>query len=121
METRDPPDASAASAPGSDPQPPLVRTENVFCRNYDPYRRYHLRLAVADPDGEQRFAERYSFRPGQVESVSGVLEAGTYEVTVGLGSRQTKTRSVRVGPAPEHTIHVEVGNGVLSLTEGLYG
>jgi hypothetical protein len=53
--------------------------------------------------------------------VRGALQPGTYEVTVGLGSRQRKTRSIRVGPAPEHTIHVEVGRGVISLTEGLYG
>lgn len=98
-----------------------VRSENVFIRNYDPYASYAVAVTVVDGSGETRFAESYTFRPGQIESVHGVLEPGLYDVTVELGSHRTKTRQVTVAPDPDHTIHVEVGNGVLSVTEGLYG
>lgn len=111
--------ATVDSPPPGEAAP--VTAENLLCRNYDPFRRQSLTIDVVDGDGRPRFTARYSLRPGQVESVAGVLPPGTYEVTVGLRGGRRKTRQIRVGPAPEHTIHVEVGDGTLSLTEGLYG
>ncbi len=116
----------ARQCPSPSPSAPAdrsdrVRSENVFCRNYDLYRRYTLAVTVRDGEDDARFEPAFVLRPGQAESVCGVLPAGTYGVTVAFEESRRKTRSLRVSPDPDHTIHVEVGNGVLSLTEGLYG
>lgn len=103
------------------PNPEAVRSENLFVRNYDPYSAYDLDVIVRDEDEATVFEARYHFRPGQIQSVCGVLAPGEYEVTVVLDRDRRKTMTCRVGPDPEHTIHVEIGNGLASLTEGLYG
>lgn len=109
------------SSPDNAPNPDAVRSENLFLRNYDPYSAYDVALTVRDEDEETVFEARYHFRPGQIQSVRGVLDSGEYEVTVVLDRDRRKTTTCRVGPDPEHTIHVEIGNGLASLTEGLYG
>lgn len=100
--------------------PDSVHSENLFIRNYDPYEAYDLTVAVSDAEGSV-FEERYFFQPGQIETVRGVLVPGEYEVTVELDNRRRKTATCRVGHSPHQTIHVEMGNGIVSLTEGLYG
>ena len=121
MEARHPHQSTAAASPALDDRAEPVRSENVFCRNYDLSRRYAVDLTVVDGDGTVRYSDRVALRPGQVESVAGVLPAGNYYVTVDFERRRRKTRSICVSPDPDHTVHVEVGNGVVSLTEGLYG
>ncbi|MEF8775470.1 MAG: hypothetical protein V5A43_03075 [Haloarculaceae archaeon] len=98
-----------------------VESETIFLRNYDPYRAYDLEVSVVDGSGTEVFGGRYYFQPGQIESVRGGLDPGDYEVTVELDNRREKTVECTVDDAPEHTIHVEIGNGIASVTEGLYG
>jgi len=98
-----------------------VDTEDVYLRNYDPFCEYDLTVAVTDRDGQPVFRRRYYFQPGEVKSERDLLEPGTYEVTVELDNRRRETATCRVGPDPERTVHVELGNGTVSLTEGLYG
>jgi len=116
---------TGASTRADDPEARLagrpLESETVFLRNYDPYRAYDLELAVHDESGTEVFGGRYYFQPGQIESVRGALEPGEYEVTVVLDNRREKTVRCTVDEAPEHTIHVEVGNGIVSVTEGLFG
>jgi hypothetical protein len=100
--------------------PESVHSENLFIRNYDPYEAYDLTVSVSDTEAPV-FEERYFFQPGQIETVRGVLVPGEYEVTVELDNRRRKTATCRVGDSPHQTIHVEMGNGIVSLTEGLYG
>ena len=111
--------------PEDDPEARLaglpLESETVFLRNYDPYRAYDLELAVHDEAGAEVFGGRYYFLPGQIESVRGALEPGEYEVTAVLDNRREKTVACTVDDAPEHTIHVEVGNGIVSVTQGLFG
>jgi len=115
----------AHSPPGDDPDANLstrpLESETIFLRNYDPYRAYDLELAVNDESGTEVFGGRYYFQPGQIESIRGALEPGEYEVTVVLDDRREKTVSCTVDDEPEHTIHVEIGNGIVSVTEGLFG
>lgn len=98
-----------------------VDTEDVHLRNYDPFCEYDLTMTVTDGRGDLVFRRRYYFQPGEVESERDLLEPGTYEVTVELDNRRRETATCRVGPAPEQTVHVELGNGTVSVTEGLYG
>ncbi len=98
-----------------------VDTEDVHLRNYDPFCEYDLTMTVTDERGDLVFRRRYYFQPGEVESERDLLEPGTYEVTVELDNRRRETATCRVGPDPEQTVHVELGNGTVSVTEGLYG
>jgi hypothetical protein len=97
-----------------------VRSEDIYLRNYDPYQAYDLALTVTDPDGRTAFENTYHFRPGQIKSVEGVLPPGEYEVTAELDNRHGNTVDCRVGPSADETIHVELGNGIASITEGLF-
>lgn len=115
------PASSTDAAHGSGPDPAGVRSEDIFVRNYDPYWGYDLSIVVRDADGQPVFQREYFFRPGQIESVHGRLDPGAYEVTVELDGRREKTVSCRVGPDTAETIHVEIGNGLVSVTEGLFG
>lgn len=112
-------DTSPAEA-GATPQYDIVRSADVVIRNYDHQRGYDLDLrAVAG--GETVFERRYSLPPGEVERESYVLPSGTYEVGVTLEHGRRRRLTCRIDSAPTHTALVEVGNGGLSLTEGLRG
>jgi len=122
MHARPATDDEPRDAPRTDARPPVeetVRTETLLLRNYDPHAAYDLSVAVGD-ETPPAFAARYHLRPGQIETVSGVLASGEYEVTVELHGHREKTAACRVGSAPEDTIHVEVGNGIVSVTQGLF-
>lgn len=95
------------------------RSEDIYMRNYDPYWGYDLEVTVRRSD-EAVFESSYYFQPGEIKSVGNVIPAGEYEVTVELDNHREKTTACRVSSAPDHTIHVELGNGTVSLTEGLY-
>lgn len=96
------------------------RTEDLYLRNYDPFQGYDLAVTVRDAAGETAFRRRYYFQPGEVESESGLLAPGEYEVTVELDNHRRKTVTCRVGPDPDETVHVELGNGAVSVTGTLY-
>lgn len=98
-----------------------LQSEDVHIRNYDPYREYDLALTVTAPDGSVAFEDVYYLQPGQIESVRDRLPTGEYRVTAELDNRHSKSATTRVGPTPAETIHVELGNGIASVTEGLYG
>lgn len=112
---------SPDSHPGDDGTSGAVRSEDLFIRNYDPFRGYALRVTVNGADGAPVLDETYYLQPGGIKSVADRLSPGEYEVAVRLDSYRRKTADCRVSPSPEQTIHVELGNGTVSLTEGLYG
>jgi hypothetical protein len=97
-----------------------IRSEDVFLRNYDPHRGYDLEVSIVDADGHPTFEETFYFQPGGTESVEDAVDPGIYDVTVVLDGRRHETATCRIGSAPEHTVHAELGNGTVSLTEGLY-
>lgn len=97
------------------------QTRDAHLRNYDPYREYDLALTLRDDDGQVCFEETYYFQPGQSVTVCDALDPGRYEVTAVLDATRRETATCRVGPAPAHTILVELGNSTVSVTQGLYG
>lgn len=99
----------------------VVGSEDLHVRNYDHRWGYDLTVEVREPDGTMVFEKRYYLQPGQVESELGVLAEGEYEFRATLDNLQEEQLRCRVDPAPEHTAVIEVGNGALSLTEGLLG
>lgn len=116
-------DASQPRAgPRSDPdvlRPGVVGSENLLVRNYDHRWGYDLRVEVIDAAGDRVFQTRYYLQAGRVESELDVLPPGSYRIRVTLDNDQRRVRRCRIGSAPEHTAVIEVGNGALSLTEGI--
>jgi len=94
-----------------------VESEDVHLRNYDARETHHLWLRAV---GEGRTVERtYRLGPGTTESETGLLPPGEYDVEVELDGLRRWAGRCRVDDGPEHTVLVEVGNGLVSITEGI--
>jgi hypothetical protein len=107
---------SRETTPVADPG----RTEDVLIRNYDHERGYDLRLTVRARTDETTFRNRYYLQPGEIVSECDQLPSGDYEVAVTLDDRQESSDTHRIDSSADHTVVIEIGNGALSLTEGLY-
>jgi hypothetical protein len=98
---------------------PAARSEDLHVRSYAHEWSYDLHVAVVDADGHVAFEADYYLQPGDVESEMDELPPGEYEVRATLDNETRTTGRCRIGTAPDRTAVIEVGNGVLSLTEGL--
>lgn len=95
------------------------RSEEIHIRNFDIERTHNLTLKVRDSQG-LAFATRYQLTPGKTASEIGQLPPGEYEVSVELNNQRRQTTRCEVDRTLDKTILVEVGNGTVSVTEGLY-
>jgi sarcosine oxidase gamma subunit len=95
------------------------RSEEIHVRNFDVRRSYDLTIEVRDDQGLV-FANRYHLTPGKTVSELDRLSPGEYEVRVQLDGRRDQTTVCEIGESPAQTALVEVGNGTVSVTEGLY-
>lgn len=95
------------------------RSEDLHLRSYAHEWAYDVAVEVRTLDGDVVFEADYYLRPGDAESELDTLPAGEYEVRATLDNDRRETVRCRIGDAPEQTAVIEVGNGVLSLTEGL--
>lgn len=96
-----------------------ARSEDLHLRSYAHEWAYDVAIEVVTPDGDLAFAADYYLRPGDTESEVDALPAGKYEIRATLDNGTRKTAACRIGSDPDRTAVIEVGNGVLSLTEGL--
>jgi hypothetical protein len=95
-------------------------TEDVHIRNYDGREAHSLHVRMVGDNGVV-FEERYRLAPGGAESELGVVPAGEYDVEVELDGLRRRAGRCAVGEGPEHTVLVEMGNGTVSVTEGVVG
>lgn len=95
------------------------RSEEIHIRNFDTSRSYDLTVEVRDSEG-LAFASRYYLTPGKTVSELGQLPPDEYEVRVELDGRRQQTVRCEIDETPEGTALIEVGNGTVSVTEGLY-
>jgi hypothetical protein len=93
------------------------RSEDIFIRNFDTRRSYDLTVRIRDAEGIV-FADQYYLTPGRTEHETDRLTAGEYEITVELDGRRREQRTCQVGSTVGNTVLVEVGNGIVSITEG---
>lgn len=96
-----------------------ARSEDLHVRSYAHEWAYDLQVTVVAPDGEVAFEADYYLQPGDVESEIDELPPGEYEVRATLDNETHTTGRCRIGTAPDRTAVIEVGNGLVSLTEGL--
>jgi hypothetical protein len=98
---------------------PATRSEEIYVRNFDISRTYHLTVEVRDSKGLV-FGNRYRLTPGKTVSELGQLPPGEYEIHVELDGRRRQTVRCEVDGTLDKTALIEVGNGTVSVTEGLY-
>jgi len=126
-----------------------TRSEQLCLRNYDEHRSYRVRISVSRSDAPSRdgataangatgadecqYEATFELAPGEVTTEMEVVPPGRYDVTVAgtadpAGDRRDTgptpveaAAACNVGAEPPQTVVVEVGNGVVSVTEGLVG
>ncbi|MGQ4554663.1 hypothetical protein [Halobellus sp. GM3] len=96
-----------------------VQSEDLHVRSYAHRCAYDLFVELVDSDGEVVFEKRYYLQPGSSESETDAVPPGEYEIRAVLDNDSQKQRRCQIGPGPTETAVIELGNGVLSLTEGL--
>lgn len=87
-------------------------------RNYDHWKGHSVHVRLAGADGEVRFAERVYLAPGQSARLSGALDPGEYELRVQVDGVERSRTDCRLDGTETGTAVVELGNGVVSVTEG---
>lgn len=98
-----------------------ARSEDIHVRNHDVADQHTVEITVHDSDGRRVFRDRYTLFPGQAESECDALDSdGSYVVEVSCDGIHRETRECRIGKSPEQTALIELGNGVVSVTEGIY-
>jgi hypothetical protein len=110
---------SSTDAAAGERRPGATRSEEIHVRNFDFQRGYDLRVEVRDDRG-LAFANRYHLTPGKTVSEIDQLPPGEYEVRVELDGRRQRTIRCEIDGTPDRTALIEVGNGTVSVTEGLY-
>lgn len=106
------------SQPGQQRTRSAVRSEEIHIRNFDDTRSYDLTLTVR-LDGESALSDTYYLTPGRRISEIDRLPAGIYDITAELDNRQRETVRCEIGSTTRRTALVEVGNGIVSVTQGL--
>lgn len=94
-------------------------SEDVHIRNYDVERAYRVTLALANDEGTA-FEESYWLRPGAFLSEVDEIDPGEYEVEVTLDNGRSVSRTCQVDTDHDHTVLVELGNGIVSVAQGVY-
>lgn len=93
-------------------------SEEILIRNYDHQWSYDVDLAVRDDAGETVFVKRYYLPPQHTDGEVDQLEPGEYEVEVTLDNADATVVETRIDGRPANTLLIELGNGVMSVTEG---
>lgn len=103
----------------TNPRPTEADTEDVLVRNYDFQWGYDVEVTALAGDGQRVHDERYYLQPGETRSEFGVFVPGEYDVRVVLDNRRTTTVRVEIAGAADGVL-VELGNGAVSVQDGLY-
>lgn len=95
-------------------------TEEILLRNYDHQWGYDIELDVLDANGNSVYEKQWYLPPGQVGTEMDALPSGEYEVRVTLDNHKQETLVCSIDATAGNTVVIEVGNGVMSVTEGLH-
>jgi hypothetical protein len=95
-----------------------VSDEILVLRNYDGQTTHDVRVTFLDAHDDVALQREYTVAPLGVTSVARRLERGVYRVTATVDGEHVARADCLVGSGPHETAIVEVGNGVVSLSEG---
>lgn len=108
-----------STAQESEQEQAVVESEDFFIRNFDTRWGYDLTVRVRDDD-EPVFVSQYFLTPGKTAQEMNRIPPGEYEFIVELDGERRTQETCRVGPRLDQTALIEIGNGTVSITQGLY-
>lgn len=94
-------------------QPPV--TEDIHIRNYDGDHIHRVTIKMSTGD-ECVFKATYRLIPDEAKSIVDTVSVGEYDVAVEVDNQQQETSHCRVGDTPAETVFIELGNGIISIT-----
>lgn len=95
------------------------RDDALVVRNYDGRTSHEVTVRFVDANEEVVLDRRYTLSPDDVVSVATRIERGVYSVEATIDDGEPVATECLVGSAPDETALVEVGNGLVSVSEGL--
>lgn len=98
---------------------PVVCEECLTIRNYDSHIAHQVTVRFYDANEDIVFERSYTLSPLDVVSVSQRLDRAVYRVDVELDGERSADAECLIGSGPNETALVEIGNGLLSVTEGV--
>lgn len=96
----------------------FVSDESLVLRNYDSDDTHDVAVSLLDAVDDLAFDRRYTLSPGSVLSVATRLERAVYRVEVRLDGTAHAHAECLIGSGPGETALVEIGNGLVSVSEG---
>lgn len=96
---------------------PAPDCEAARLRNYDHWQGHSIRVEVLPIEDGEPVAERHYLAPGQTAEVVGELEPGEHDVHVWVDGVERAQAVCRLDETPAGTAIVELGNGVVSVTQ----
>jgi hypothetical protein len=97
----------------------LVSDEALVLRNYDSETTHEVTVEFHNADDEIAFQRTYTLTPQAVTSIQTRLPRAVYHVDVRVDGADSSSADCLVGSAPSETALVEVGNGLVSVAEGV--
>ncbi|SDF22656.1 hypothetical protein [Halorientalis regularis] len=98
----------------------LVSDETLVLRNYDSETTHEVTVEFHNADDEIAFQRTCTLTPQAVTSIRTRLPRAVYRVDVRIDGADSASADCLVGSAPSETALVEVGNGLVSVAEGVY-
>jgi hypothetical protein len=96
----------------------VVSEECLTIRNYDSHSSHEVVVRFYDADDTVAFNGSYTLSLLDVVSVSQRLDRAVYRVDVEVDRETSVDAECLIGSGPNETVLVELGNGLLSITEG---
>jgi len=109
---------TVSNQPGQQRTITAVQSEEIHIRNFDDTQTYDLTVTVRRED-DSVLSNTYNLTPGRRISEIYRLPAGIYDVTAKLDTLQHATTRCEIGSTAQRTALIEVGNGIVSVTQGL--
>jgi hypothetical protein len=113
-------DPTADSTPAESAATRALSDESLVVRNHDSSETHNLRVTFVDHNGECAFDRTIPVAPLETVSIETRLDRGVYRVEVRLEDGETASSECLIGSDPGECALVEVGNGIVSVVEGLF-
>jgi hypothetical protein len=113
-------DSKSGSTPTESVGARATSDESLVIRNHDSSETHNLRVRFVNHHGEFAFNRTISVAPLETVSIETRLERAVYRVEVRLDEGTAASAECLIGSDPGECALVEVGNGIVSVVEGLF-
>lgn len=96
-----------------------VPSEDILLRNYDLATAHRVWVTIKT-EGECIFETSYRLSPGESRSIADVVQAGEYDIEVQIDNLNPQSSCCQISNDLTETIHIEMGNGAISITNSIY-